>query len=129
MSSTITTKGKGRAPAAASDQEDTIAPENQPPQTRTAKSKGKNVVRSPRAESSTAAPTIPSSSRAIDDAPAAQLAVENQRNNQLRNEGIPRLPENLEAAQQEITALKATIQRLRQPATSKNQKSRNARST
>ena len=95
MSSTKTTKG--RAPTAHSDhysdQENTITVSGSQP-LHSARPKGKNVVRHhPRADSS-AAP-IPSSSRAVDEALTAQSVVEND---QLRSEGIPRLPENLEAA-------------------------------
>lgn len=130
MSSTKTTKGRAPAthPDHHSDQDTITVSESQPPPGHSTKPKGKNAVRHYSRADSSAAPT-PSSSRAVDEAPAAQSAVEND---QLRSEGIPRLPENLEAAQQEIASLNATIQRLQQQSTPKkggNRYSRKLRST
>jgi len=77
-------------------------------------------------ESGTAAQTIPSGSGAIDEGTPVDSAVEDA-NDQLRSEGIHNpsnrraaqgnhgLPESLEAAQQEIAALRAANQELRRP--------------
>jgi hypothetical protein len=115
----MSSKTKGKAPAATASysQEETITvSESQPPPTYPTRSKGKSVVRDSQAEGSSAAQTIPSSSRAVDEGTPAYSAVEDA-NDQLRNEGSQKLPEELEeleAARQEITALRATNQQLLQ---------------
>ena len=128
MSSTKTPKGK--APAASYPHEDTITVSESRPPTRPFKSKGKNATRnSPTKSSSVAQTKLPSSSRAVDEGTPTYDVVEdaNERtpvydtvedaNDQLSDEGIQRLPDDLESAQREITALRAANQKLRQSVT------------
>ena len=61
---------------------------------------------------------FPSSLRAVDEGTPVYSVVEDT-NDQLSNKGIQRLPDNLESAQQEITALWAANQKLRQFVTPK----------
>jgi Zinc knuckle len=78
------------------------------------------------------APTIPSGSRAIDEGTPVYSTVEDAHDQSRRSEGTHKLPENLDAAQQEIAALRATIQELQQLVISGkmgNRKSRPTRNT
>ncbi len=110
MSFTKTPKGK--APAASYPHEDTITVSESRPPTHPFRSKGKNATRNSPTEGSSVAQTkFPSSTRAVDEGTPAYSAVEDA-NDQLSDEGIQRLPEDLEAARQEITALRAANQEL-----------------
>jgi hypothetical protein len=126
MSSTKITKGKGPA-TTVDDINDGVLPAP-------ARNKSGRLVRQQPTEevsitiddrqSGTAAPTIPSGSRAIDEGTSVDSTVEHA-NDQLRSEGIHnpsnrpafqgnhRLPEDLGAAQREIAALRAANQELR----------------
>jgi hypothetical protein len=145
MSSTqITKASRGKGPATANDSEDAAPPA--PPNL--ARNKSGRFTRQRHTEevdtaideSGTAAPTIPSGSRAIDEGTPVDSTVEDA-NDQL-SEGIPNpsnqpaiqgnreLPESLEAARQEIAALKAANQRLQRsiaPGKKQNPKPRNRR--
>lgn len=105
---------KGKAPAAyIQDDAITVLESQTPPAQHSTQPKGKNAVEDSQARSSSAAQTmIPSGSRAVDDdTPASQ---------QLRNEGIQRpsyqtnspSPEEWEAVQKEIAALRSANQEL-----------------
>lgn len=143
MSSTqITKASKGKGPAAANDAENAASPTF----TRT---KSGRLIRQQRSteeidtaidESGTAAPTIPSGSRAIDEGTPVDSTVEDA--NDQSSEDIPNssnqpaiqenreLPESLEAAREEIAALRAANQELRRsiaPGKKENPKPRNRR--
>lgn len=138
---------KGKAPAASPPLEDTITISG----SHSTRAKGKEVIRPPQTKGSSAAhSSTPSGLGATDDdTPAISPAVENQapvmptvelpldqsRTEDIRNppkqttsQGNRKLPENLEAAQQEIMALRAANQELRRlttPGKRKNPKPRN----
>ena len=140
MSSTLITRAsRGKGQATTDDAENTTPYAPTP-----ARNKSGRFIRQQPAEevdeSGTAVPTIPSGSRAIDEDTPVDDTVEDA-NDQL-SEGIPNpssqpaiqgnreLPESLEAARQEIAALKAANQRLQRsiaPGKKKNPKPRNRR--
>src|SRR6266536_3266644 len=112
MSFTKTPKGK--APTASYPNEDTITVLESRPQTHLFRSKGKNTTRNSLTEGSSVTQTkFLSSTRAVDEGTPAYSVVEDV-NDQLSDKGIQRLPKDLEAARQEITALRATNQELLQ---------------
>jgi hypothetical protein len=106
-----------------------MAVKSQPPLAHSTRSKGKNVSQDSLDESSSATPTIPSGPRAIDEGTPVYPTVEDANDQLRRSEGIRNpsnrttpqrnhgLPETLEAALQEIAALKAANEELRHPVT------------
>jgi hypothetical protein len=109
MSSTLLTKAfKGKGPATTDNTEDIILPHA--PAHKPGRSKRQPVDRS------IAVPILPSGSRAIDEDPPVTIIVEGINDQSDRSSNLPL---DLEAARQEIAALRALNIELRQSATPK----------
>jgi len=102
---------------AASQEESITVLESQPPAgpADSTRSKGRKPIHHSQAESSTAVPQIiPSSFIAVNkDTPGGNVANDNT-DNHSGSEGIQRLPNDLKSAREEIAALRAANQELRQ---------------